>query len=453
MTVGRGRTYGLFAIVVLGCALGGLSQTAVNAMIEGIGADFGIGESVAQWLTTIYMLVLGITVPAVSFLSRKLSMRALVLVALGLFLAGSVMALIAWDFPSLVVGRVLQAISTGITMPLSQTIAMTRFPKNQNATAMGIAGIAFGFAPNIGPTVGGALIDTWGWHSFFAMLAVMCVVLIVAVIPIVERDAAPGGAARLDALSLALSTVGFGGLLLGFSNAANYVVGSPLVWAPFVVGALSLVGFVVRQVRSENPLVSMGIFASKRYTVGFTCLNLLFASFMGITLVVPLYVLHLCGGTALDSGMIFLPATVAALVCNPLAGILSDKVSIRPVVIFGSVCLAVGAVSMCFIDETTPFWLVATLQFVRASGVSTLIGPFASWSLGELSGPTVMDGSVFSVTVRQVCASLGTAIMVLVITAFGAAAGADAALPYQLAFGFSAVLAVGCAALGIAKVR
>lgn len=450
----RARTYWLFAIVVLSCALGALSQTAVNSMVGGVCADFGITESVAQWLTTAYMLVLGITVPVVTYLSRRLSMRALALLALGFLLAGAALAFVAWNFESLMAGRVLQAISTGITMPLAQTIAMTRFPKGKNATAMGISGIAFGFAPNIGPTIGGALVDTWGWHSFFVLLAAAALLLVVAALLAVKPRTPGDPSARLDVASLALSTVGFGGLLFAFSNAANYAPESPLVWAPFIVGVAGLIAFVTRQKRVDNPLVSLEIFSSRRFVVGFVCLNTLFGSFLGITLIVPLYVMNLVGGTALEAGMVFLPALIPALVCNPLAGILSDKIGVRPVVVFGCVFLAAGSVSMAFLSADSPLWLVAALQFVRAMGVSSLIGPFASWSLAELPRRVVMDGSAFSTTTRQVAASLGTAIMVLIIT-LGVAADPTgaAAWPYQLALGFSALLAVATAVVGIAKVR
>lgn len=445
-------TYALFTISIIGCSLGSLSQTAVNAMIGGICGDFGITESLAQWFTTIYMLVLGITVPSVTFLSKRLSLRALVLLALVLMLAGSAIAFVSQGFASLMVGRVLQAVSAGITMPLLQTIAMTRFPPDRTTTAMGLAGIAMGFAPNVGPSVGGALVGSLGWRSFFVLLGVLTVALVVATLLLVEKGEPADRSARLDALSLALSTIGFGGLLLAFSNAANFDLASPLVWAPAIVGAASLAWFLVRQRRADRPLIDLDIFRHPQYGAGFWALNALFGSFMGITLVVPLYIMHLCGGTALDSGIVFIPATVAALVFNPLAGVLADRFGARPVVLVASAFLVVGSVSMAFIDASTPLWAVCALQGVRAVGVSSLIGPYSSWSLAKLPRSIVMDGSAFSVAVRQSCASFGTAIMVLIVTLVGATA-APAALGYQLAFGFSALLAVAVAVVSVVKVR
>ncbi|MDO4291226.1 MAG: DHA2 family efflux MFS transporter permease subunit [Eggerthellaceae bacterium] len=451
----RGRVYVLFAIVVLATALGSLTQTVMNSMLVGIEADFGTPASVGQWLTTIYMLVLGITVPVVTFLSQRLSMRNVVLLSLGLFLVGGVVDLAAPNFGVLVVGRVLQAVAAGITLPVLQSIAMVRFPQGQNGTAMGIAGIAMGFAPNIGPLIGGVLVDSWGWRSFFALLIAVVVLLAAATLAFVPREEAPSRDAKLETVSFLLSTLGFGGLLLGFSNAASMSLTSPLVWVPVIVGVVCLVLFVRRQrqleAQGKRPLISMRIFGSAHYRISFVAQNCLFASFMGITLIVPLYVQGLCGGSAFEAGVVFIPATIFAVLVNPLAGILSDKLGARPVVVCAAVLLTAGAVSMAFMDEATPLWLVTLMQTVRGMGVSALIGPLNSWGMVGLPRDVMMDGSAFFAAVRQSCASLGTALMVLIISAL--AAVVPAALAYQLAFGLSAALAAAVLVVAVAKVK
>ena len=156
--------YSLFALVVLTAACGNLSQTAVNAMMMGIVADMGVTVELGQWLSTGYMLMLGVAVPAVTWISKRFSARQHVLFGLGLSLAGSLMCLVAPGFWVLLAGRILQAVSTGILLPFMTTIAMVSFPPGRQATAMGIAGVAMGFAPNIGPTVGGAMASAWGWR-------------------------------------------------------------------------------------------------------------------------------------------------------------------------------------------------------------------------------------------------------------------------------------------------
>ncbi len=454
---GRGRSavYALFAIVVLASASGNLSQTAVNAMLSGIMSEFGMAVDLGQWLTTSYMLVLGVTVPVATYLSRRFSVRRHVFISLAFFLAGALAALLAPHFGVLLAGRVLQAVSAGMLMPLMQTIAMTRFPRGRQATAMGIAGIAMGFAPNIGPTIGGAMSFAWGWRSFFVLLTGVLLVLAVASAIVIKPSAAPDRSARLDVTSLALSTLGFGGLLLAFSDASSFSFESPFIWAPLVLGALFLTLFVLRQNRVDDPLISMRIFESGQYRAGFIVQNLLNASFMGVTLVVPLYVEGLCGGTALEAGIVLLPGTVAALVLNPLAGVLTDRVGVRPVALVSGAFLATGAVLMSFLDAGTPLYVTTLCQAVRAVGVSGLVGPLTSWCLADLPRPIVTDGSSFCIAARQACASLGTSVMVYVITIVGATAAgiANPALGYQLAFGFSALMATATFAYIVAKVR
>ena len=189
--IGRRQVYVMFAITTVLCALGSLTQTAMNSMLLGIQASFGTVEATSQWLTTLYMLVIGITVPLVAHLSRVMSVRQLILTSCILFLAGSVIDWLAPDFIVLLIGRIPQAIATGITLPVLQTIAMTRFSAGKTGTAMGIAGVAMGFAPNIGPLIGGALVGSLGWRSFFIMLVVVLAVLAVCIIAFVPREKAP----------------------------------------------------------------------------------------------------------------------------------------------------------------------------------------------------------------------------------------------------------------------
>lgn len=438
------RTYLMFAIVTLACAMGSLAQTAVNAMLGGINATFGTADSVSQWLTTIYMLSVGITVPLVTHLSRRLSVRTLTLVSLAFSAVGAALAALAPTFPILLAARILQAVGCGITLPILQTLAMTRFPPGQNATAMGIAGIAMGFAPNIGPLLGGALVGSLGWRSFFWLFCVVALLLALCTVALIRPRPREMQEAHLDFPSFLLSTLGFGGLLLSFSNASDMSFASPWVLAPLGVGIACLAAFFLRQRRIAYPLISLEIFRSRTYVASFTAQNLLFASFMGITLVLPLFVINVSGLGALDAGLVFLPTTVLAIVFNPLAGILADRIGARPVIVGAACCLFVGAGAMAFMNETTPLWLVMVLQAVRGIGVSSLIGPLNSWGLSRLDFRWMVDGSAFFTMARQACASLGTALMMMLVGFAGGALG------YQLALGLSALFSLGVLVMAVA---
>lgn len=458
----KGHTYALFAIVVITCALGSLTQTVMNSMLTEVCADFAIDAAVGQWVTTVYMLVMGITVPVVTYLSKRFSLKRLVFLALGFYLAGSAVGFFSLNFPMLIAARVLQAIATGITLPLVQTVAMTRFPRERTGTAMGIGGIAMGFAPNIGPLIGGALAGTWGWRSFYLILVGLLVLLGVATAALVKSHGDHESRAVFDMPSFVQSTLGFGGFLLGVSNAATMPFTSPQVWVPVLLGVAFIVAFIRRQRVIAHPLICLDIFQSRHYRAGFVAQNCLFASFMGITLILPLFIQGPCNMTPMDAGIAFVPATVVALFVNPLAGVLVDKVGARAVCIASAVFLTVGAGSFMFVGPGTPLWVLTLLQGVRAVGVSGLVGPLNSYGLAGLPRAIVMDGSAFFATVRQACASFGTALMMMLISVAGLAfAGADpadagataAALPYQLAFGLSTLFAAVVLVTAVWKIR
>lgn len=451
----RAAVYTLFALVTIGAALGNLSQTGLNAMLPSAMAELGVEVAVGQWLTTGYMLVLGVAVPIATYLMRKLDDRGYLLLGFSLFVAGSFVDFIAPEFFTMLLGRILQAISVGLLIPKMQTIAMTKFPHGRQATAMGIAGIALGFAPSIGPTIGGGMDFAFGWRSFFLLLAVLSLVLLVLAIAFVkgsgERDEA-----RFETLSFILSTLGFGGVLLGLSQASTYGLLSAWVWVPVAVGAVCLVLFVRRQLRIDQPLMDMLIFKSRAFVDGLLASVLLFASYMGVTLIIPLYVQDLLGGTSLDTGLVTLPTVFTAIIVNPLSGVLADKTSPRLASLIFGTFLVMGAVLSVTVTDQTPLWLLSVYQTIRAIGVSGLIGPLTTFSLSKLSGPLVPHGSSATVIVRQVAATFGTAIMVFCVAALSPLAALGdvaAALPYQVAFAFSALMGIASLLLIVLRVK
>ena len=443
--------YATFAILVLICALGNFSQTVANGMMLAMGAELGFAAEVGQWLTTAYMLIMGITVPCVAFLTKRFSTRQVTSVAIVIFLAGCALDFFASDFWTMLVGRILQAVSTGITLPLVQSYPAMRFPAGKKGTALGIAGIAMGFAPNVGPILGGMASETIGWRVIFIAMAAACIALLVCAVFFTAKEEPADRAAALDTTSLVFSTLGFGCLLFGISNASSFGLASLLVWTFIIAGAAFIAAFLARQRKIAQPLINLQIFKSKRFSWVFAVQCTMLTSYMGITLIAPLYWQNACGGTATQAGLIFVPATVLALFLNPLAGILTDKLGARPVALIGGALMAVGAVTMCFVDEHSSLAYVTACQSLRGAGMSCLMGPTMAYGLSELRALTP-DGSSFLALVRQACASLGTAIMMLVISALST--GSAGALPYQAAFIFSAAFTLAmlvCIVAGIKK--
>ncbi len=433
----------LFTLVVVGSGLGGMTQTALNTMASDVLADLSTDIGWGQWLTTVYIFCMGAAVPLASFVQRRFSVRTLMLASFLLYLVGSLCDFAAINFAMLIIGRVLEAVATGVLMPLLQTIAMTRFPDSMHGTAMGFAGIALGFAPNVGPVLGGAIASSVGWRFLFLILSTASAILVAGTLIIVRDKRAADPQATLDALSLCLSTFGFGGLLFSFTAAANMDLTEPLVWVPLIVGAVCILAFVRRQNHLATPLVNLRIFTFKGYGANLVSQCFLYGCFMGMTLIIPLTVVEAGGHTAFEAGLVMFPGALAALVFEPGAGWLSDKIGARRVALVGGVFLSIGAVFIAFVPHAAPLWVFALLQAVRCMGLTTLIPSTTAAALGPLgkAGLTT-DGSATLIMCRQISAALATAVMVFLLKLF---AGSDIpGLGYSMALGASGVFALLC---------
>jgi MFS family permease len=206
------------------------------------------------------------------------------------------------------------------------------------------------------------------------------------------------------------------------------------------------------QRKSKYPLINLDIFKSKKYTISFIAQNGLFASYMGITLILPLFIQNISGLGALEAGAVFIPNTIFAMAINPIAGYACDKIGARKVCVTGGAFLFFGALLFVFCGTDTPFWVLAGFQTIRGIGVSALIAPLLTWGLSDLHGGLVVDGSSFFTTVRMSFASLGTALMMLAISDLSAIC-ANPALGYTVAFAISAAFALITFVCCLVKVR
>ena len=278
----------VMAVLLAGAFVIILNQTLLNTALPAFMADFGITANAAQWVTTLFMLVNGIMIPATAFLIQKFSTRTMFFAAMGIFALGTLICAVAPVYAVLLVGRVVQAASGGMIMPLMQTILFAIFPIDRRGTAMGTFGLVISFAPAIGPTLSGFIVDHWSWRVLFVMMLPIAIGALVFA-HLTLRNVTEQTDPHLDVPSLILSTFAFGGLLFGFSTAGSTGWGSPEVLAPLAVGAVALVWFVRRQLRLEDPLLELRILGNGMFTLGTVLGMLVFMAMIGGMLMIPLY--------------------------------------------------------------------------------------------------------------------------------------------------------------------
>ena len=448
----------MLIVLVFGTFVTVLNQTVVAPALPSIMSEMSVDAAVAQWLTTGFTLVNAIMVPITAFLTDRFTTRRLFLASMVLFTAGT--ALAAWgpNFPLLLSGRLIQAAGAGILMPLVMTVLMWTFPIDRRGTAMGVFGIVIAFAPAVGPTVAGIIIDQANWHIMFWIIAALCAAVIVFAGAALERGGKTNKDVKLDMVSVVLSTLGFGGLLYGLSAIGSYGVTIDST-AGVIVGVVALVFFFRRQLRMEQPMLQVRVLTNRKFLIATIIVMLVQGALLAGGILIPILLQSYMGFSATTSGLVLLPGAIVMGAMGPVAGRLFDKHGPRVLAIIGTGVLALTTATFMFMGPGTGLIALTLIYTVRLFSLSLVNMPISTWGMNALPDKLVNHGTSVQNTFRQVAGSLGTAVIVSTSTvATNMASGSNDAMTAGV-FGIHAAFAVATAlcaigfALTVALVR
>lgn len=401
----------MLVIMIFGTFVTVLNQTVVTPAQPSIMAEMGIDASTVQWLTTGFTLVNAILIPVTAYLTDKHSTKMLYLVSMGIFAVGSLMAGIAPDFAVLLIGRLLQAAGAGILMPMVMTVLMLTFPVERRGSAMGIFGIVIAFAPAIGPSVSGLVIDSFGWRVLFYAIAILIAAVVLISVFVLKKTEPLNPAAQLDKISVIMSTVGFGALLYGFSTIGS--VGINVADAAItLVGIVVLVLFFRRQLKMEQPMLNVRVLSNRRFLIGTVIGMIVQASLLAAGVLMPIYLQSYMGYSATVSGLVIMPGAILMGVLNPFAGRLFDKYGPRVLSIIGLAILTISTVGFATLTSTTDVVWLTILYTIRMASLSLVNMPITTWAMNALDNKLLNHGTSVNNTLRQVSGSLGTALLV-----------------------------------------
>lgn len=449
----------MVCVLVFGAFVTMLNQTVVAPAQPSIMREMGIDTTLVQWLTTGFTLVNAIVIPIAAFISDRFRTRAIYLTCMGIFLAGTIVCALAPNFPLLLVGRLVQAASVGVLMPMTMTVMMLMFPVSQRGSAMGLFGVVLAFAPAIGPSLSGVVIDHSSWRVMFWIVTVLVVLSIIAGVFFMGNVGERRDTTRLDPLSVILSTVGFGGLLYGCSS----IGGASFAWWDVViaiVGAVAIVLFALRQLKSATPMLQVRVLANRRFLISTIIGMVVQAALLAGGVLMPIYLQSLRGFSATVSGLVLLPGALLLGVLGPVTGRLFDKHGPRALSISGITILTIASLGFAFLTDVTPLALIIVLYTVRMASIGLINMPIMTWGMNALDNSLMNHGTSVNNTLRQVAGSLGTAVLVSVsaiATNLAVSGGLDSRhaniIGIDWAFGVSTVLAVVALALTVAFVR
>ncbi|MCS4587052.1 DHA2 family efflux MFS transporter permease subunit [Staphylococcus aureus] len=410
--VSRGK---ILAALLFGMFIAILNQTLLNVALPKINTEFNISASTGQWLMTGFMLVSGILIPITAYLFNKYSYRKLFLVALVLFTIGSLICAISMNFPIMMVGRVLQAIGAGVLMPLGSIVIITIYPPEKRGAAMGTMGIAMILAPAIGPTLSGYIVQNYHWNvMFYGMFIIGIIAILVGFVwfKLYQYTTNP----KADIPGIIFSTIGFGALLYGFSEAGNKGWGSVEIETMFAIGIIFIILFVIRELRMKSPMLNLEVLKFPTFTLTTIINMVVMLSLYGGMILLPIYLQNLRGFSALDSGLLLLPGSLIMGLLGPFAGKLLDTIGLKPLAIFGIAVMTYATWELTKLNMDTPYMTIMGIYVLRSFGMAFIMMPMVTAAINALPGRLASHGNAFLNTMRQLAGSIGTAILVTVMT-------------------------------------
>lgn len=407
--------YGLIAILMIGAFIAFLNNTLLNIALPSIMADLKIETSTVQWLTTGFMLVNGVLIPSTAYLIQKYSVRHLFLAAMGLFTIGTLIAGIAHIFPVLLGGRMLQASGSAIMMPLLMNVMLVSFPIEKRGTAMGVFGLILMAAPAIGPTLSGWIIEHYDWRMLFHFVTPIAMVVVLIGIFLL-KDKKEKVNIKLDFISLVLSSLGFGGILYGFSSAGTKGWDSPIVYGAIIVGVVTLVTFILRQIKQDNPMLNFSVFKYPMFALSSAISMVLNMAMFSGMLLIPIYVQTIRGISPMDAGLMMLPGAILMAVMSPLTGKLFDIIGGRILAITGLSITVITTYYFSKLTLDTTYTYLVILNAIRMLGMSMVMMPVSTNGLNQLPKRFYPHGTAMNNTLNQVSGAIGTALLVTIMT-------------------------------------
>ncbi|MCY8232211.1 DHA2 family efflux MFS transporter permease subunit [Priestia endophytica] len=396
--------------------IGLFSETALNMALRDLITGFGIHETTAQWLTTGYLLTLGVLVPISGLILQWFTTRQLFITSLVFSIIGTFIAAIAPTFSVLMIARVVQAVGTALLLPLMFNTILVIIPPHKRGRSMGIIGLVIMFAPAVGPTVSGLILKTLTWHWIFWISLPLLIVALVFGAFFMQNVTKPTKP-KIDIFSIVLSTIGFGGVVYGFSSAGEGGGwGSSNVIFAIAIGVVALVAFSIRQVKMDKPMLNLNAFKYPMFVLGLLLILVCMMVMLSAMMILPLYLQTSLALTTFAAGLMLLPGGIINGILSPVMGGLFDRFGPKWLVIPGLVIVAGTMYGFSTVTLETSTGFIVGLHIALMIGISMIMMPAQTNGLNQLPPELYPDGTAIMNTLQQVAGAIGTAIGISILS-------------------------------------
>jgi EmrB/QacA subfamily drug resistance transporter len=442
----RALTLWTFVVTSVAVFMVSLDNLVVTTALPVIKADLGASLSGLEWTVNAYTLTFAVLLLTGAALGDRFGRKRMFVVGLALFTAGSAAAALAPSIEFLIAARALQGIGGAIVTPLTLTILSGAVSPKRRGMALGIWGGVSGLAVALGPVVGGAIVEGLSWQWIFWLNVPIGLVLL----PIAwsRLSESRGSNRSLDLPGLGLASAGLFGIVWGLVRGNEHGWTSFGVAGPIVAGAALLAAFVLWERRAKEPMVPLRFFRSRAFSAAnVTSLLMSFGMFGAIFLLAQFFQV-VQGYSPLAAGIRTLPWTAMPIVVAPIAGMLSDRIGARPLLVAGMALMAGGLAWIAAIaSPTVPYLEMVPALVISGIGMSLYFAPVANLVLSTVRRSEEGKASGVNNTIREVGGVFGVAALASVFSAAGSYFS-----PQAFVDGMVPALWVGAAAVALAGV-
>ncbi|MFL0198589.1 DHA2 family efflux MFS transporter permease subunit [Clostridium sp. WILCCON 0269] len=403
-------------VVVIGTFMSILDSSIVNIALPKMMAVFGVSIDDSKWILTAYTLALGAIIPLTGYLQDVFGSKKIYMFALTMFTIGSMLCGFAWNNTSMICFRIIQAIGGGMIMPVGMAIIYEIFPREKIGMALGVWGIAAMAAPSIGPTLGGYIIEKMDWRLIFNVNVPIGIIGVVLAAILLKDSKRAATSRAFDIIGFLSSTIGVVSLLYVLGEWTSIDWGEVRYPVLLILGCLSLVLFVVNELTHPDPLLDLRVFKLFDFSVSQIITCILTLALMGGVYVLPLFLQNIRGYTAMETGIIMLPAAILTGLLMPISGNLFDKIGAKPIVIPGIIILAISSYHIStLINMNSSREMITLILCVRAVGIGLAMMPISTVGMNAVPKNLIGRASALSNTIRQIAGSLSVTIMSTII--------------------------------------
>jgi EmrB/QacA subfamily drug resistance transporter len=417
------------AVLIVGMFMSVLDTSIVNVAIPSIQRELGASIDDVKWVVTGYTLALGVVVPLSGWLGDRLGLTRVYLGSLLGFTAASALCGMAWDLPSMIAFRILQAIPGGVLPVVTMTLLYRIVPRAKIGTAMGLYGLGVVFAPALGPTLGGYLVEYVNWRLIFYInvpIGIAGAVAAAVIFPAIRPTSWP----KFDLWGFLTIAYGLFALLLATDRGESWGWTGYRVLILFTSSALSLAAFVLIELEVENPLLDVRVFRVWPYTNSLLLISVISIGLFSTLYYIPQFLQITQGLQALDAGLTLMPSALVMVVVTPFAGRIYDRFGPRWPAVIGLSVTALGTFLMAGITPDVPRAQIVLWTVIRNAGVGLSMMPIMTAGVAALAGTKVGAGSALNNVAQRVSSSLGLAVFGGLVSAQQAQLMADRSALY-----------------------